>query len=99
MARWPVRRRLGVGEHALGSPACRQPGRQLLGPSVCRGPVPGHLRGQRIVARRLQRPRRALVQHDPLSGQQPGGHGLGQQRMPGPVRPIRSAGGKQPESV
>jgi hypothetical protein len=36
------------------------------------------------------------MQHHPLTGQQSRGHGLGQQRMPGPMSPLRRAGSQQP---
>ena len=92
----PVRRGLGVAEHPLGRPGRRHPGRELLGRAARGLPVPGHLRGQRRIPRRRQRPRRPLVQHRPLPGQQPRGHRLAQQRVPRPVPPARGVLGQQP---
>ena len=92
----PVRRGLGVAEHPLGRLSRRHPGRELLGRAARGLPVPGHLRSQRRISRRRQRPRRPLVQHGPLPGQQPGGHRLAQQRVPRPVSPARGVLGQQP---
>ena len=91
-----VHRCLGIPEHSLGRPGRRHPGWQLLGGAVRGCPVPGHLRGQHLVPRGVQSAGCPLVQHQSLTRQQPGGHRLGQQRMPGPVRPITGAGGEQP---
>ena len=56
----------------------------------------GHLRGQRLIALCLKGAGRPLVQRRPLAGQQRGGHRLGQQRMPGPVRRLLWAVSEQP---
>ena len=92
----PVRRRLSVAEHPLGGFGRRDPGREFLGRAARGLPVPGHLGGQRPVPRRGQRPRRPLVQHRPLPGQQPSSHRLAQQRVPGPVPPAGDILGQQP---
>ena len=87
---------LGVAEHPLGGGRRRHPGREFLGRTARRPPVPGHLRRQRLIPRRGQRPRRPPVQRRALPGQQPAGHRLAQQRVPGPVPPIGSTLGQQP---
>ena len=94
----PVPRGLGVAEHPLGGLGRAHPGRQLLGGTAGGGPVPGSLRGERVIAGRLQRPRQALVQRGPLTGQQLGGHRLGQQSMPRPLLAADAAVGQQPRS-
>ena len=91
----PVRRGLGVAEYPLGGLGGRDPGGQFGGRIPGRLPVPGHLRDS-VVAGRRQRPRDGPVQRGPFAGQQPGGHRLGQQRMPGPVLAPRGVLGQQP---
>ena len=91
-----MRRRLGIAEYPLGRRGSRQPGREFLSGAARGCPVAGRLGGQCLVGQRLQRSRHALVQHQPLTRQQPPGHRLGQQGMPRPVRPIGGTVGEQP---
>ncbi len=91
----PVRRGFGVAEYPLGGLGSRDPGGQFGGRIPGGLPVPGYLRAS-VVAGRRQRPRYGPVQRGPLAGQQPGGHRLGQQRMPGPVLAPGGVLGQQP---